>query len=96
MSYKKVLTLTPDDAETHNNLGAVYLKAKRYAEAATSFKAATRLRPDYVDAHFNLAVTFVLLKDRKGVQDEYDILKRLDARRADDFAKRFRGKQPSN
>jgi hypothetical protein len=47
------------------------------------------LKPDFVDAHFNLAVTYVLLKDRKGATEEYNTLKRLDPRRADDFAKRF-------
>ncbi len=52
-------------------------------------KSAVRLNPNYVDAHYNLAVTYVLLKNRQGVLEEYNTLKKLDPRRADEFAKRF-------
>ena len=73
----------------HNLAIDSFRKSKRYPEAATAFKAAIRIKPDYVDAHYNLAVTYVLLKDRKGVLEEYNALKRLDPQRADEFARRF-------
>jgi hypothetical protein len=47
------------------------------------------LKPDYGEAHFNLAVAYVALKDRKGALDEYNLLKTLDPKLADDFFQRF-------
>ena len=69
------VNLKPDSPETHNNLGTVYFRTQRYADAAASFKTAVRLRPGYGEAHFDLAVAYVALKDRKGALDEYNVLK---------------------
>jgi tetratricopeptide (TPR) repeat protein len=87
-AYKKTLSLKPN-AETSNNLGTVYFRTKRYQEAASAFKEAIRIKPDYGEAHFNLAVAYVALSDRKGALDEYNNLKTLDPRLADEFFKRF-------
>ena len=66
------------NAETHNNLGKVYYRAKRNQEAVASFKAAIALRPNFAEAHFNLAVAYVALGDKKGVLEEYKTLKTID------------------
>jgi tetratricopeptide (TPR) repeat protein len=52
-------------------------------------KEATRLKPQYAEAHFNLAVAYVALKDRKGALEEYSKLKALDAKLADNFFQRY-------
>jgi tetratricopeptide (TPR) repeat protein len=54
-----------------------------------SFKEAVRLKPDYGEAHFNLALTYVALKDRKAALDEYNRLKKVDPKLAEDFFQRY-------
>jgi cytochrome c-type biogenesis protein CcmH/NrfG len=51
--------------ETYNNLGTVYFRTKKYQDAAASFKEAIKLKPDYSEAHYNLALAYVALNDRK-------------------------------
>jgi len=44
-----------DNAETHNNLGAVYEKLGRLDEALAEFETAIEMKPHYVAAHVNHA-----------------------------------------
>jgi len=83
-----VLSLKPNP-ETNNNLGKVYYRAKRNKEAVASFKAAIALRPNFAEAHFNLAVAYVALGDKKGVLEEYKTLKTIDPALAEKFAATF-------
>lgn len=50
----RAITLNPA-ADYYSNRGAVLRALKRIDEAISSFQAAIRIKPDYVDAHFNLA-----------------------------------------
>ena len=52
-----LLTLKPDDAWTHNDLGLSLQKQGQLAEAAAHFQRALKLDPDFVVAHNNLAMT---------------------------------------
>jgi predicted O-linked N-acetylglucosamine transferase (SPINDLY family) len=54
----KLLSLRPDWADAHNNLGMVYIMQKRLPEAAASFQEAVRLQPNYATAHNNLGNVF--------------------------------------
>ena len=87
--HNKALALKPGNAETDNNLGTVYFRTKRYKEAAAAFKEAIRLKPDYGEAHFNLALTYIALNDRKAALDQYNRLKKVDPKLADDFFQRY-------
>jgi tetratricopeptide (TPR) repeat protein len=49
----KAITLDPDDAAAHNDLGVAVNGAMRFAEALESFDRAVALRPDYADAFAN-------------------------------------------
>ena len=51
----RAVTLKPDVAEAHNDLGVVLGARGRFAEAAAAFERAVALRPDYAEAHNNLA-----------------------------------------
>ena len=73
----------------YNNLGTVYFRTKKYADAAASFKEAVKLKPDYSEAHYNLALSYVALGDRKNALDEYSKLKTLDPKLADDFFQKY-------
>ena len=76
------MRINPSDAETQNNLGQAHFKAGKYQEALKDFREAVRLKPGYAEAHFNLGVTYVALKDAKGASEELAILKTLDPKLA--------------
>jgi len=48
------LRIKPDDAEAHNNLGALFAQTGRVAEAKEHYEEALRLDPDDAEAHNNL------------------------------------------
>jgi tetratricopeptide (TPR) repeat protein len=48
------IRLRPDDAETRNYLGLVYVQTGDDDKAIATFHEAIKLRPDYADAHQNL------------------------------------------
>jgi len=50
---KKSVEMTPD-AYSYNNLGTIYAKQRNLEIAIEYYKKATLLKPDYVDAWFNL------------------------------------------
>jgi protein O-GlcNAc transferase len=50
---KRAVTLEPDVAEAHNDLGNVLAAHGKFAEAAACFERATALKPGYADAHYN-------------------------------------------
>ena len=57
---KQAATLSPGDAEAHNNVGAILQKRGRPDEAAASYRRALEINPIYAEAHSNLGV---VLKD---------------------------------
>ena len=42
--------------ETHYNLGIAYTQAEQYPEAVETFTSAIKLKPDFADAYYSLAV----------------------------------------
>lgn len=42
--------------ETHYNLGIAYTQAEKYPEAVETFENAIKLRPDFADVYYSLAV----------------------------------------
>jgi protein O-mannosyl-transferase len=50
------LRVNPAQADAHNNLGVAHQKRGRLGEAATEFREALRLRPDFANARQNLNV----------------------------------------
>lgn len=52
--YELVISLDPDHADVHNNLGVAFVQLGRIDEARTHFERAVILNPDYADAHNNL------------------------------------------
>ena len=46
----------PGEAQEQNNRGAVLAQEGRYEEAATAFRRAIRLAPDFAVAYFNLGL----------------------------------------
>ena len=52
------VALSPEDAQTHNNLGNTFLALGRLDEAEASYIQAIAWKSDYLEAHYNLGLTF--------------------------------------
>jgi Flp pilus assembly protein TadD len=50
------LDITPDDAQTHYNLGMALVLCGQYREAAVQYRETLNINPDCVDACTNLAI----------------------------------------
>ncbi len=48
----------PIDARTYNEKGAALYKSQKYEEAVDCYKQAINLKPTYIDAYFNISVTY--------------------------------------
>jgi Flp pilus assembly protein TadD len=53
-SYREGLALCPSDDVAHNELGELYARLGRAAEARTEFEAALKLNPNFTRAQKNL------------------------------------------
>jgi tetratricopeptide (TPR) repeat protein len=60
---EKAVALDPDFAEAHENLGALYLKLERPAEAEPHIRRAIELNPSFSFAHSDLSAIQLLAGD---------------------------------
>jgi len=54
-------------------------------EEIEAYKQAIRINPDYVEAHYNLGLAYVLLNDRGSALKQYKILENLDTELANEL-----------
>jgi tetratricopeptide (TPR) repeat protein len=80
--YEEALSIKPDSAETHNNLGVALVDSGRTAEAIGQFEKAVRLRPSLAEAEDNLGSS---LASSGQLEEALQILERL-VRSRPDFA----------
>ena len=52
--YRRMLARDPNDADAHNNLGAVLKGLGRIDEAIASYRRAIQFKPDRAEGHYNL------------------------------------------
>ncbi|HAM50451.1 MAG TPA: hypothetical protein DCP92_07040, partial [Nitrospiraceae bacterium] len=57
--YQTAVSLRPDDAEAHNNLGVAYQSKGLFDKAIEQYQTAVSLRPDYTEAHKNLGLVYM-------------------------------------
>ena len=57
IANQKVLEISPNDAEAHNNLGNTLKELGRIEDAETSYNKAISIEPDLAEAHSNLGNT---------------------------------------
>jgi tetratricopeptide (TPR) repeat protein len=57
-ALQKAIASDEEDAVAHNYLGACLGQREQWNEAETQLKRAIELKPEYPDAHFNLAVLY--------------------------------------
>ncbi len=53
--YEKILNLRPVHAQTHNDLGKIYMKKKKIREAMFHFREALKSDQNFSSAYLNLA-----------------------------------------
>ena len=75
-AFEEIARLESRTAEVHYNLGSVYLRSGRFAEAAASLQRAVDLRPSYKRALQNLAVALGRLGRRSEALKAYQKLSR--------------------
>jgi len=71
IANKKVLEISPNDAEVHNNLGITLQELGRLEDAETSHKKAIATRPHYAEAHSNLGITLQKLGRLEDAETSY-------------------------
>ena len=91
-SFKRAIRIDPDDADAHlglawahNGLGNAYFRSGKYQEAINSLKQAIRIDPRSSQAHFALGGGYVAEGDRSSALEEYEILKKLDTKKANEL-----------
>lgn len=79
---ERALQVQPDSVEDYNNLGLACGKSGNHRGAIKAFKEAILLKPDHAEAHYNLAVTYLILREKDAALREYNVLKNIDQERA--------------
>jgi len=69
--YRRILSLQPDLANAHNNLGGALAALGSTVEATACYERAIALNPDQADAHYNLGNAFRTLGRRDDAAECY-------------------------
>ncbi len=77
ISYQQAISLSPTDPQSRLSLGGVYYQQGKYQEAIKLFQEAERFKPDWANAHYNLAQAYKQIKDYDKAKSELDIVKAL-------------------
>jgi len=56
--FEHTVKVTENNYQMHNNYAGALKRSDRFDEAVEQFKEAIRIKPDYVDAHYNLGNTY--------------------------------------
>ncbi len=62
-SFQQAILLDPTNPSLHLELGSVYVKTNKYANAITEFERAAALKPNYANAYYNLSNAYHLNND---------------------------------
>jgi len=62
----------------HYNLGYALTQAHRRQQAIASYKQALALKPDFAEAHHNLAMLYLQMGQRSLALEEYHLLQSID------------------
>jgi len=84
---KKAITLDPNLAEAHLQLGNLYSDQKKYAESIPEYVKARTLNPDLADVHYRLAQAYVRTGDKDQAQEELKVYQQLRAQHLSDIDK---------
>lgn len=71
-------SIRDNTAQAYLTGGLTMMQKKKYKEAAAAFKAATAMKPDYIDAYNMLASAYTQLGEKKKAVEAYTISLKLD------------------
>jgi superkiller protein 3 len=77
-AFKAALSLWPDFAQAHTNLGGVLLKLGDVKGAIGQLRAAIDLNPDEARAYFNLGLALAKEGDPEGAKNALERARQLD------------------
>ncbi len=86
-AYTRAIELDPTNPVLRLNIGGVYFLDKGYVNAERQFRAAALLKPDYANAHYNLAQVFKVQKKFQDAITELQVVLRLVPQDSEDFKK---------
>lgn len=86
-AYAQAVRTDPKFAEAWNNMGYCYRRLQQYDKALDAYKHALDLKPAFTYAHEYMARTYIAMGNKDGAMREYEILKRLDTKMADELIK---------
>jgi cytochrome c-type biogenesis protein CcmH/NrfG len=82
---RQVVKIDPNDAYAHSMLGDAYWNCGRYEEAMAAYKQAMILHVDNPHIHYQIAQAYLKMGDKDSALEEYEILKSLDKKLADEL-----------
>lgn len=77
-SYRKSVSISPDNSGTWYNLGVAYSKQGRYKKAVDSYRKAVSIDPDDSKAWHNMIIAYISDDQYEKAQEAYLQLQRLD------------------
>jgi len=82
MTYLKLLERSPRHTPALNNLGCLYRRIGRLDDALVMFRGAITIDPDYLNAHYNVAVTLMEKGDTVGAMRRFVYILNRDPKHA--------------
>lgn len=70
-SYITTIENDPTNPALRVSLGGIFLNQEQFAQAATLFQQATEVKPDFANAHYNLAVALIQLNQLEQARASY-------------------------
>ena len=61
-AYKNALSLKPDNAQAHNNMGNIFRKLGMLGEAIEAYNNAIIIKPDFPEAYLNIGIALKFVK----------------------------------
>ncbi len=88
-ALEEVVKLSPQDANVYYALGFAYYKKKKYKKAVTAFDRSISLKPNNAFAFSKLGDTYLAMGKKDKALEQYEILKRLDTKLADELYRKI-------
>ena len=72
LAFQQALSIKPDDAQVHYNMGNALKDQEKLEEAIDAYKEALSIKPDYAEAYLNIGAT---LKDQGNLEEAIEAYK---------------------
>ena len=92
-AFEQAIKIKPDYANAYYGLGSAYGRLGRWRQAAESYKQAIKIKPDDAEAHYYLGAACLEIGDKVSALAEYEILRALDAEKANQLLNRINKKE---